>query len=62
MTSNKIMNLTEAKDAVMAWKNERQCVVFTNGCFDILHLGHIDFHLEKAGVLYRRQINHWVKF
>ena len=47
MTSNKIMNLTEAKDAVKVWKNERQCVVFTNGCFDILHLGHIDY-LEKA--------------
>ena len=47
MTSNKIMNLTEAKNAVKAWKNKRQCVVFTNGCFDILHLGHIDY-LEKA--------------
>ena len=47
MTSNKIKNLPEAKNAVMAWKNKRQCVVFTNGCFDILHLGHIDY-LEKA--------------
>ena len=47
MTSNKIMNLTEAKNAVKAWKNKRQCVVFTNGCFDILHLGHIEY-LEKA--------------
>ena len=41
------MNLTEAKNAVKAWKNKRQCVVFTNGCFDILHLGHIEY-LEKA--------------
>ena len=41
------MNLTEAKNAVREWKNKRQCVVFTNGCFDILHLGHIDY-LEKA--------------
>ena len=41
------MNLTEAKNAVKAWKNKRQCVVFTNGCFDILHLGHVDY-LEKA--------------
>ena len=47
MTSNKILNLTEAKNAVKTWKNKRQCVVFTNGCFDILHLGHIDY-LEKA--------------
>ena len=41
------MNLTEAKNAVREWKNKRQCVVFTNGCFDILHLGHVDY-LEKA--------------
>ena len=41
------MTLTEAKNAVKVWKNRRQCVVFTNGCFDILHLGHIDY-LEKA--------------
>ena len=41
------MKLTEAKNAVKVWKNKRQCVVFTNGCFDILHLGHIDY-LEKA--------------
>ena len=41
------MNLTEAKNAVKAWKNKGQCIVFTNGCFDILHLGHVDY-LEKA--------------
>lgn len=29
------------------WRNEGLKVVFTNGCFDILHLGHIDY-LEKA--------------
>ena len=41
------MNLAQAKIAVKTWKNNQQCVVFTNGCFDILHLGHIDY-LEKA--------------
>jgi rfaE bifunctional protein nucleotidyltransferase chain/domain len=29
------------------WKFFRKKVVFTNGCFDILHRGHIDY-LEKA--------------
>ncbi len=29
------------------WKDEQLKVVFTNGCFDIIHLGHIDY-LEKA--------------
>ncbi|OUT99463.1 MAG: D-glycero-beta-D-manno-heptose 1-phosphate adenylyltransferase [Flammeovirgaceae bacterium TMED32] len=47
MTSNKIMNLGQAKNAVDTWKKNQQCVVFTNGCFDILHLGHVDY-LEKA--------------
>lgn len=29
------------------WKAAQQKIVFTNGCFDILHLGHIDY-LEQA--------------
>lgn len=29
------------------WQEEGQQVVFTNGCFDLLHLGHVDY-LEKA--------------
>ncbi|MBO0359771.1 D-glycero-beta-D-manno-heptose 1-phosphate adenylyltransferase [Hymenobacter sp. BT186] len=32
---------------VAAWKAENRKVVFTNGCFDLLHLGHVDY-LEKA--------------
>lgn len=32
---------------VQGWKREGKKVVFTNGCFDILHLGHVDY-LEKA--------------
>jgi len=30
-----------------AWRTQGQRVVFTNGCFDLLHLGHVDY-LEKA--------------
>jgi rfaE bifunctional protein nucleotidyltransferase chain/domain len=29
------------------WRAEGKKVVFTNGCFDLLHLGHVDY-LEKA--------------
>lgn len=43
----KIKDLAAAKDLVLQWKNEGKKVVFTNGCFDILHLGHVDY-LEKA--------------
>jgi D-glycero-beta-D-manno-heptose 1-phosphate adenylyltransferase len=46
MTENKIVDLSQAKELLKAWKNEGE-VVFTNGCFDILHLGHVDY-LEKA--------------
>ena len=32
---------------VAMWRLLEEKIVFTNGCFDILHLGHIDY-LEKA--------------
>ena len=35
------------KAQMLKWKNLGEKVVFSNGCFDILHLGHIDY-LEKA--------------
>ncbi|MEY4954691.1 MAG: D-glycero-beta-D-manno-heptose-7-phosphate kinase [Bacteroidota bacterium] len=46
-SSHKICTLAEAKKKRSVWKQENQQVVFTNGCFDILHLGHVDY-LEKA--------------
>jgi rfaE bifunctional protein nucleotidyltransferase chain/domain len=50
MTENKIMTLPQAQSQVAKWQNLGQQVVFTNGCFDIVHLGHIDY-LEKAKAL-----------
>lgn len=32
------------------WKNRKERIVFTNGCFDIFHLGHLDY-LSKASDL-----------
>ena len=29
------------------WKSENKKIIFTNGCFDILHKGHVEY-LEKA--------------
>lgn len=43
----KITTLQEAKILTNTWKTDHLKVVFTNGCFDIMHLGHIDY-LEKA--------------
>jgi D-glycero-beta-D-manno-heptose 1-phosphate adenylyltransferase len=46
-TSDKICDLTVALQRRSAWRMASEQVVFTNGCFDILHLGHVDY-LEKA--------------
>jgi D-glycero-beta-D-manno-heptose 1-phosphate adenylyltransferase len=46
-SENKIKPLSEARKKVAEWKAKGQKVVFTNGCFDLLHLGHVDY-LEKA--------------
>ncbi len=45
--ASKIKTLAEAVALVEQWKQQGLKVVFTNGCFDILHLGHVDY-LEKA--------------
>lgn len=47
MTYEKIMRLDQAIAQVAAWQQSGQKIVFTNGCFDLVHLGHIDY-LEKA--------------
>ncbi len=46
-TEHKIVTLSEAIERRNAWKKDGDKVVFTNGCFDILHLGHVDY-LEKS--------------
>ena len=46
-SSMKIVSLEQAIEQVSDWKNKNEKVVFSNGCFDILHAGHVDY-LEKA--------------
>ncbi|MBO9639258.1 MAG: D-glycero-beta-D-manno-heptose 1-phosphate adenylyltransferase [Siphonobacter aquaeclarae] len=46
-TASKIKSRTEALDEITFWKARGEKVVFTNGCFDIVHMGHVDY-LEKA--------------
>tara|TARA_B100001173_G_scaffold272675_1_gene251302 strand:+ start:211 stop:711 length:501 start_codon:yes stop_codon:yes gene_type:complete len=43
----KIKNLEDASFIVRNWNSSNEKIVFTNGCFDLLHLGHIDY-LSKA--------------
>ena len=47
---NKIFSISELKKEVQKWKKNNDKIVFTNGCFDILHLGHIEL-LAKAADL-----------
>ena len=47
---NKIKSLLEGKAKVKEWRKQGMKIVFTNGCFDILHFGHVDY-LEKASLL-----------
>jgi rfaE bifunctional protein nucleotidyltransferase chain/domain len=49
-SARKIMSLELAKKQVDTWRSQQLKVVFTNGCFDIIHLGHVDY-LEKARML-----------
>jgi len=48
LINNKIIPQEKLADWVTSHNNKR--IVFTNGCFDILHLGHIDY-LSKAADL-----------
>ena len=45
-----IVNRTEAKAIAGKWRNNHRKIVFTNGCFDILHRGHVEY-LRKAKLL-----------
>jgi len=46
----KIMELEELKNEINDQKEAGELIVFTNGCFDILHVGHIRY-LKKAASL-----------
>ena len=44
---SKIINYSQLVAVVANWKKAEEKIVFTNGCFDIIHQGHIDY-LSKA--------------
>ena len=44
---NKILRLEDLPERLAYWKFKGQKIVFTNGCFDLVHQGHIDY-LSKA--------------
>lgn len=44
---SRALSFKEAENLVKGWRKNGESVVFTNGCFDIIHTGHVSY-LEKA--------------
>lgn len=45
--ASKVCDLAQLTSRVESWKASQQKIVFTNGCFDLLHAGHVTY-LEAA--------------
>jgi len=45
--AHKVCDLPQLQQKVAAWRKNKQRIVFTNGCFDLLHAGHVTY-LEAA--------------
>ncbi len=50
MKSKKIMNLKTLQEEVSRLKQKKKKIVFTNGCFDLIHVGHVRY-LSEARAL-----------
>ena len=44
----KIFNQDQLKARLNVWRLQEKKIVFTNGCFDLIHLGHIDYLANAA--------------
>jgi len=40
-TGAKVASLAEARQRVEEWRSEKKTIAYANGCFDLLHLGHV---------------------
>ena len=47
---HKVLSRSELLQRVKQWRTAGERIVFTNGCFDLLHTGHVTY-LEKAAAL-----------
>ena len=52
---SRIVSLEEAVRKIGIWRMKDETIVFTNGCFDILHKGHVTY-LAKAADLGNRLV------
>ena len=49
LTEHKIISIDEIGNRVRSWREKSRKLVFTNGCFDILHSGHVRYLQTAAG-------------
>jgi D-glycero-beta-D-manno-heptose 1-phosphate adenylyltransferase len=48
LITEKIVNREELKDRVAAWRRGGERIMLANGCFDLLHVGHVRYlHAAK---------------
>jgi D-glycero-beta-D-manno-heptose 1-phosphate adenylyltransferase len=45
---SKIYTLETIEKQLNIWRFQQKKIVFTNGCFDLLHFGHVDYLSEAA--------------
>ncbi len=45
-----ILDRSDLENVLAIWRFKDQKIIFTNGCFDIIHLGHVEY-LAKAASL-----------
>lgn len=44
---NKLLTMVQLKDLLVMLRDKHRKIVFTNGCFDVLHMGHVTY-LQEA--------------
>jgi D-glycero-beta-D-manno-heptose 1-phosphate adenylyltransferase len=49
----KVLTRAQLLETVAHWKSQGERIVFTNGCFDLLHLGHVHYLADARDLGHR---------